>query len=38
MGSLLHGNPGTEINFDDRAFLHLRSVVPAKRRRQRRPR
>ena len=34
MGSLLYGNPGTEISFDDRALMHLQVVITAKLRRR----
>ncbi len=34
MGSLLYGNPGTEIAFDDRALAHLQIVITAKLRRR----
>ena len=34
MGSLLYGNPGTEISFDDRALMHLQVVTTAKLRRR----
>jgi len=34
VGSLLYGNPGTEISFDDRALMHLQVVITAKLRRR----
>ena len=34
MGSLLYGNPGIEISFDDRALMHLQVVITAKLRRR----
>ncbi|QNE46853.1 ATP-dependent DNA ligase [Glaciihabitans sp. INWT7] len=34
MGSLLYGNSGTEIGFDDRALVHLQVVITAKLRRR----
>ncbi|MEF2978404.1 DUF7882 family protein [Subtercola sp. YIM 133946] len=34
MGTLIYGSPGAEIEFDDRALMHLRSVVIAKLRRE----
>ncbi len=33
MGTLLYGSPGTEVNFDDRALMHLQIVITAKLRR-----
>jgi hypothetical protein len=34
MGSLLHGDSGTEIGFDDRSLMHLQVVITAKLRRR----
>lgn len=34
MGTLLYGNSGTVINFDDRALMHLQIVICAKLRRR----
>ncbi|MFM9918097.1 ATP-dependent DNA ligase [Lacisediminihabitans sp. H27-G8] len=34
MGSLLYGNSGTEIGFDDRSLMHLQVVITAKLRRR----
>jgi hypothetical protein len=36
MGSLLDGNPGTEICFDNPTLLHLQALITAKRRRRER--
>lgn len=33
MGSLLYGNSGTEVSFDDRDLMHLQVVITAKLRR-----
>lgn len=34
MGTLLYGNPGTVIAFDDRALMHLQIVISTKLRRR----
>ena len=34
MGTLLYGNPGIVINFDDRALMHLQIVISTKLRRR----
>jgi hypothetical protein len=34
MGTLLYGNSGIEVGFDDRALMHLQIVITAKLRRQ----
>jgi hypothetical protein len=34
MGSLIYGNSGIEVNFDDRALMHLQIVITAKLRRR----
>lgn len=34
MGKLLYGNPSIEIDFDDRALVHLQIVIAAKLRRR----
>ena len=33
MGTLLYGSPGVEVDFDDRALMHLQVVITAKLRR-----
>lgn len=33
MGTLVYGNPGIEVAFDDRALMHLQIVITAKLRR-----
>ena len=33
MGTLMYGNAGTVVNFDDRALMHLQIVITAKLRR-----
>ena len=34
MGTLLYGSPGIEVDFDDRALVHLQVVITAKLRRR----